>query len=306
MHGAKGVIVSILNDEDMPHSLDGKIRADIVMDPASIVSRLNVSRVYEQYFGAVSRKCQDLIRNTIGIKNPKDYTKQEIDKAMDILLGLLKIIGNEQYDSYASLKDIEAKREIVSECVHEEVYILFRLSNKKPAYIIYNEIKGTIYEPISGPVRFKSGDEIKTTKHPVLIAPTYNILLNKVANSAISTSSSKLNHYGLPVSVNNSAKNLLPYKESSLKNMSETEVRLITSYGGRKATAEMKDRAVSLSTHTAIYKNLLNADFPTNIDDVVGRDQNDYTGDAAMDIVNNIVNCAGISIDYVEDSDKTN
>ena len=303
-HGAKGVIVELWDDEDMPHSLDGKVRADIIMDPASVVSRLNVSRVYEQYFGAVSRRCQELIRNTVGIKQAKEYTKQELDKGMEILLGLLKIIGNEQYDTYASVTDVESKREIISECVHKEVYILFRISNKKPAYIIYNEIKGTIYEPVFGPVRFKSEDEIKTTKENVLIAPTYNILLNKVANSAISTSSSKLNHYGLPVSVNNSAKNLLPYKESSLKNISETENRLFISYGGRKAAAELKDRAVSLPTHTAIYKNILNADVPTNIEDVVGRDVNDYTGDAAMDIVNNIVNCAGISIDYVDDPDR--
>lgn len=303
-NGAKGVCVDIRPDEDMPHTLDGKIRADVVMDPASVVSRLNVSRVYEQYFCGASRRCQELIRNTIGIKPGDKYTKQEIDKGFEILLGLLKIIGNEQYETYSKLTDINAKREIIDECVHKEVYILFRISNKKPSHVVYAEIKNSIYAPIFGPVRFKSGGEIKTTKHNVLIAPTYNILLNKVANSAISTSSSRLNHYGLPVSVSNNAKYGLPYKEASLKTVSETENRLFIAYAGRKAAAEIKDRAVSLETHEAIYRNILNAETPTNIDDVVDRSKHGYTGDAAMEITNNIFNYAGISIDYVEDNDK--
>lgn len=303
--GSKGVIVSIRDDEDMPHTLDGKTRADIVMDPGSVVSRLNPSRLYEQYFCGASRRTQELIRNSIGIKKASEYTKQEIEKGMEILLGFLKILDNEQYYTYANLKNIEAKREIIAECVHKEVYILFRVSNRKPAYKVFNEIQDSIYKPHYGPVRFKSGGEIKTTKDAILIAPTYNILLNKAANSAITTASSKLNHYGLPISVNGT-KNRLPYKESSLKNISETENRLFVSYAGRKAAAELKDRAVNLETHQAIYKNILNADYPTNIDDVVGRDQHGYTGDAAMEFIENIFNPAGISIDYVEDSEKVN
>lgn len=288
----------------MPATLDGKIRADLIMDPASVVSRLNVSRLYEQYFGAMSRRTQELMRSAIGIKKPKDYTDEELKKGMELLLGLLTLIDNEQYKAYSELKDKEAIREIVSECIHEEVYILFTVSNRKPAYKILLDVKGTIYEPQYCPITYKEGGRTVVTKHDILIAPTYNILLNKVANRAISTSSSKLNHYGLPVSVSNSSKNRLPYKESSLKNISETENRLIIAYAGRKGAAEMKDRAVSLETHEAIYKNILDAEHPTNIEDVVDRNIHGYNGDAAMELINNIFNPAGISIDYVEDTDN--
>lgn len=288
----------------MPTTLDGKTRADVIMDPASVVSRLNVSRLYEQYFCAMSRKTQELMRSAIGVKKPKEYTESELNKGMDLLLGLLEIIGSEQYDIYRNIKDKEVKREIVSECIHEEVYILFKVSNKKPAYLILLDVKGTIYEPVFGPVTYKIDGKTVISKHDVLIAPTYNILLNKVANRAISTSSSKLNHYGLPVSVSNTSKNRLPHKESSLKNISETENRLFISYAGRKAAAELKDRAVNLETHSAIYRHILEAEVPTNINDVVDRSKHGYKGDAAMEWIYNIFNPAGISIDYVEDPEK--
>ena len=304
-HGAKGVVAKIMKDEDMPTTLDGKTRADVIMDPASVVARLNVSRLYEQYFCAMSRKTQDLIRSAIGIKKPDKYTEQELKKGMDLLLGLLKILDNDQYTEYAKVKDIEIMREIIAECVHDEVYILFSVSNRKPAYQILLDVEGTIYEPVYEPVTYKVEGKTVISKHDVLIAPTYNILLNKVANRAISTSSSKLNHYGLPVSVSNSSKNRFPAKESSLKNISETEHRLFVSYAGQKAAAELKDRAVNLETHEAIYNNILNAEYPTNIVDVVDRDKHGYTGDAAMEWIYSIFNCAGISIDYVEDPENT-
>lgn len=297
------MIVDLWNPEDMPTTLDGKTRADVIMDPASVVSRLNVSRLYEQYFNAMSRKTQELMRDAIGIKKPKEYTDADLKKGMELLLGLLKLIDNKQYEVYSQLKDKEAIREIISECIHEEVYILYSVANPKPAYKILLDVKGTIYEPVYGPVTYKEKGKTVITKHDVLIAPTYNILLNKVANRAISTSSSKLNHYGLPVSVSNTSKNKLPYKESSLKNISETENRLVISYAGRKAAAELKDRAVNLETHEAIYRHILDAEHPTNVFDIVDRTKHGYNGDAAMELINNIFNPAGISIDYVEDND---
>lgn len=288
----------------MPQTLDGSIKADIVMEPASVVSRLNVSRLYEQYFCGMSRKTQQLIKDAIGVKQGHEYTTEEINKGFEILLGLLKIIGTEQYDAYAALTSEESKREIIHECVHKEVYILYRVSSKKGAYQIVKEARNSIYAPVYGPVRFNTGHGVKISHRDVLIAPTYNVLLNKVANDIMSTSSSKLNHYGLPITVGNNARYRMPYKESSLKNLSETEVRLFTSYAGRKAIAELKDRATSLTTHEAIYKNILEAEYPTNIDDVVGRDKIGYSGGASMELIYNIFNCAGVSIDYVDEKKK--
>lgn len=302
-NGSKGVIVQVRDDEDMPRSLDGTIVADIVMDPGSVVSRLNVSRVYEQYFCGASRKTQSLLRNAIGMKSIKELTMEDVNKGFEILLGFLKLIDTEQYEGYANLSDINKKKEILWECLHKEVYILYKVSSKKRAYKVVKDIMNSIYAPHIGPVTFKSNNEMKVTKNDILIAPTYNILLNKVAGSAISTSSSKLNHYGLPVSVSNTSRHRLPYKESSLKTISETENRLFVSYAGRKAAAELKDRAVSIKTHEAIYRNILDAEYPTNIEDAVGRDRVDYNGDVAMDLINNIVNCAGITIDYVDNKE---
>lgn len=319
LHGAKGVIVQIRDDKDMPYSKDGRYVADLIMDPGSVVSRLNVSRVYEQYFNASSRVVRNMVRDIIGDsylnyfevtyngndagldkkKITKDFADR-VNRAFEVVLDYLKIFDNEQYYGYCKVTSFEEKFNIIWECVTKEVYVLYRVSDKKPAYTIAKELSVSPFAPPQQPIMVKIDGEFKDTKENILIAPEYNILLSKIANSAISTSSSKLNHYGLPISVTNTNKYRKPYKESALKNLSETENRLFMSYAGRKAVAELKDRAVSLNTHEAIYRNILNADVPTNIDDVVDRNTVDYTGDAAMELVNNILNCAGTSIDYVD------
>ena len=49
----KGVIIDVWDDHLMPFNEYG--RADIIMDPSSIPSRMNVGRLYEQYYNAISR-----------------------------------------------------------------------------------------------------------------------------------------------------------------------------------------------------------------------------------------------------------
>ncbi len=54
-HGSKGVISKIVSAEDMPHLSDGT-PVDIIVSPASVVSRMNIGQLLEAHLGAAGEK----------------------------------------------------------------------------------------------------------------------------------------------------------------------------------------------------------------------------------------------------------
>lgn len=299
--GSKGIVVEIKEDSKMPMDLHGN-RADVVMDPSSVTSRMNAGRLYEQYINAMSRKTKiEIIKSMGGLKDINEYNDSDIEKGWSVLLGLLEIIGTEQFDTYKKVSSKKTKREIIEECLIEEVYILYKVSSDKTPYQIVLDSQGTIYAPEIGKVMYESYGEIKTSKDNILIAPIYTIILAKTADNYLSSSSAKTNHYGLPIGVGNSGKNRLPWRNSPVKVLSETESRLYVSYVSRLALAELKDRGNSVPTHEHVYMNILDSDTPTNIDRLVDRGTIPYGEDAALGLIENIFNSGGIAIDYVTD-----
>lgn len=301
-YGSKGVIVQVRDDKDMPYTfINGeKVVADIIMDPSSLVSRMNVGRIYEHYFNAMSRKTQYEIKQALGgLKPINDYNEKEIESGWSVLLGLLEIIGTEQYIEYKKIKNIEDKKHILEECINKEVYILYRVSSKKRPYQVVLDTKGTIYEPTISKVHIpRENGRVFISKQDIMIAPIYTILLSKTSETFLSVAGAKLNHFGFPIGVGSATRNYLPWRNSPTKILSETETRLYNSYVSRKGIAELKDRANNIDTHKTIYNNILNSDIPTNIDTVCDRNITGFTEDSSMELITNIFNCAGIDIKY--------
>jgi hypothetical protein len=301
-HGAKGVIVGVWDDEKMPYTMINghKVIADVIMDPSSVVLRMNPGRIHEMYFNAISRKTQAEIRKAMGgIKPILEYTKKEIEDGWNILLGLYKIIGTEQYTEYSKLTNQRDILEILEECITKEVFIYYKVSSDKKPYEIITDVQGTIYQPEINYVYVpKDNGEEKMTKQPAMIAPLYTILLAKTGESYLSVSSAKVNHFGLPIGVGANTRNYLPYRSSPTKVLSETESRLYLSYVGQLGLVELKDRANSIPTHETLYSNILKAEHPTNIQNVVDRNITPYGNDSTLDLINNIFNSAGLDIIY--------
>ena len=134
-----------------------------------------------------------------------------------------------------------------------------------------------------------------------MISPQYTILLNKTAETYLSVEGASVKRFGFPISVGNTSKYRLPHRPNPVKTLSETETRLYTSYVSQRGILELKDRANSIKTHEALYKNILDAPMPTNIDSVVDRSKVPYGEDSALQLVNNIFNAAGLEMDWVPD-----
>ena len=133
-----------------------------------------------------------------------------------------------------------------------------------------------------------------------MIAPLYTILICKTADNMLYTSSPNLNNFLFPIPLTSNNRDRFPYRNTPVKFMSETEGRLFLFYLGREALAELKDRANSVPTHKALYTNILNAPYPTNIDRVVDRDKVPFGQDSAIKLVNSIFNSIGMAMKYIK------
>jgi len=307
LFGGKGIVTAIFPDNKMPKDPHGN-PADVIADPTSIFSRMNIGKLYWMYFGGVSRKVKNVVIDKIYELEPnvapdvaiESIAEEEVNSLYNYVLGCIGIIGTEQFDYYRNITDINIRIMILKEIINKEFYIKFSVSSKKLAYQVVGELRDSIYAPTLVPVSFEYNGEIRKTK-PILIAPLYIILLNKTADNFLSTASAKLNHFNVPCSISKADKAVTPWRDSPTKTWSETELRLMAAYGSRKAAAEFMNRASDINAHRYLYSHLLNADKPTNIANIINRDIVPYGGEAALKLINTIFNCSGITTEYVEE-----
>ena len=306
LSGAKGVIISILPDNQLP---DG---VDMIMDPKSTMSRMNIARLYEQYIMGASRETQRQVRemamklkpNNIPEVSYAKLTHQDRLQLFDHILGFLNIFGNEQAEIYASVRNDESKvTEIVNEALYKEIYVFYTIRNPKTAYQVVVDIENSPYRPLRKKLKIYENGEVKYSKEDILVAPLYTINLSKTADRFLAVSSSRTNHYNFPIGTSKANKELSPWLASPTKIISETESRLYASYcATARGLAELKDRATSITTHANQYLNILTAPIPTQIMNSVNRDIAPFGKDASMSIIRNTMNCAGIDIVASEES----
>jgi len=311
-HGTKGIIVQVWPDEWMPVDKDGN-RAEVIADPSSTVSRLNIGRLYERFVNASSRKAKKLVideikRITNKRKIDRDVVEElsgnELRTVFDILVRYYAIFANEMYEHYKNAKkanDLEFMREAVIEAVEKEVYVYYTVEDEKKAYEVSLDILDSEFAPVYDSVTYKKNNRTHKTKSPVLIAPVYMMLLNKIGNDLLTCPSAKVNTFMLPISPSREEKDKSPHNNNPVKFTGETEIRIMASYAGREATAEIKSRGADIKTHKAVYKSILDADKPTDIKMCVDRRKYPYGKEMALQILDTIYNSVGMGLKFEED-----
>jgi len=315
-HGNKGTVVEIWPDENMPVDKDGN-KADIIADPRSIVNRLNVGLLYERYTKAAAIKAKKLLTEELKkITNTKKLTNGDIvnlpeniieDVFKDYVLEFVKLIDSPQYEAYKNVYDngnIDAIIEIILEIVNDKFYIYLTPDNKTRKWKIVWSIKHSKFNPVYDKVKFVYDGKFKVSKKNILIAPIYTILLNKIGDNGLACASAKTNHFGLPIVISKKNKNRLPYRNNPVRIIGETESRIIVAYGGRYMLAELRDRAANLDTHGELYKNIILADKPTNVETYINRKKFPYGKDRPLILLNSIWNTTGFELKYEPDKRK--
>lgn len=287
MHGDKGVIVEIREDEDMPIDASGN-RAELIMDGDSTLKRTNVGRVYEQYINAsgrtVSKQLSQMKDNKVSVEDMWGY-----------LTNFYSIISPEMYKQVTSLyTTTPSKMQHLESVIKRGVYLYLPTDNKLSYPFAIKELHEN-YPACLGPVTYRgnSGNMV-TTKSNILIGGMYIMLLEKTGNTWGAVSSAKLQHFGIPAKLNNTDKHSSAGRHNPVRILGEAEVRLITTTCGGETAADMLDQTNNPVVHRVICESFLRSETPTNIDKAVDRDVHPRGDGRILTLVNHVLECGGI------------
>lgn len=293
----------------MPIDHDGN-RADIVMDDTSSIARMNIGRLTETFINATCRDVKKWLQKRLNIFNSVSeefigsLDGQALTDCYNYLLGLYKIVNDAQYDYFLNLNN-EDKIHHITEILNDKVYLYLPIDNQKYILDIIRNIQQH-YPPIYGPVEYvgNSGRKV-TTKSNVRIAPLYMMLLEKIADTWSSISSGKLQLFGILSMMTKAEKFSYPFRNSAVRTIGETEGRIYAGYCGRHAIAEMMDRSNNTQTQRNMVWNILNADDPGNIENVVDRNIIEYGNTKPLQLVKHIMATSGFEPTYVREDDMS-
>lgn len=292
----------------MPVDQNGN-RADIIMDPNSTVSRMNLGRVYEMYINGASRDTHLLVCKLLGITpfTTERLAAQYLSKidtvmfnmAWDTLVGYYKIVSPYMYQWYSSDEFKQDAISIMATIVHKGVNVYMPPDNPVESIPMVQQLENSIYRPLYGPVTYR-GNSCRqvTTKSNVRIASMYFVLLEKTGDDWAAVSSSKLSHFGVPSQLTKADKNTNPARMQAVRGSGEAEIRIFSSYVGERFTAEMMDRNNSPKTHKELVRNLIKSPHPTNVYSLIDRQKIPFGGSKPLSLVKHIAMCGGWAFAY--------
>lgn len=307
-HGGKGVICKIMKRSEMPIDEDGN-SADIIMDPNSTISRMNIGRLYEQYINAASRDVAKFIRNTLGIA-PGDRQAQRkiealeqsmpgvVENVWNYLMGYYAIVSPKQFRWMNGGGYAKSRASHLASICEDTVYLYMPPDNEPESVDIIAELEKH-YRPTYGPVEYvgNSGRRVRTKKN-VRIGSMYIILLEKIGDDWTAVSSGKLQHFGVLSQVTNTDKFATPTRNQAIRAWGESEVRIGVSYVGPHFVADMMDRNNNPATHRMILQSILESDKPSAIQMAVDRNVIPLGGAKPLQLVKHIAECGGWRFTY--------
>lgn len=290
LSGDKGVIVSVIPDEEMPFDDDGNM-ADIIMDADSTIKRMNTGRLYRQYASASARATQRRIQKMLG-NNPKDKDYLE---AFDYALGWYQIASPEMHKSILDVVvHKEEKIRHIKEVAKNGFYVYRPLETSEPAPEMIKKMLDhypATYSTLN--ITLPDGSRDKT-KLPILIGSMYMLLLDKLANTYSAVASPRFQHHGIPAKVSAMDKYSAPGRSNPLRVFGETEFRILTCVGAGPAAVDMHDQSNNPSTQREVVRSIHQAGNPMQIPEVVDRKKNPYGYARPHLYINHNLACAGV------------
>lgn len=302
--GGKGVACCVVDEDQMPIDADGN-RAEIVMDPGAVNNRMNPGRIYEQFYNATSRDLVKELRKTLDISNPQLNNEAHIsrhpnlNKAWSRLLRFYEIIAPKVFQMYSKPSTNIARvmaRAVSNECL----YIYLPPNNEPEARDIVSQLRAE-FPTTYGPVSYigYSGKRC-TTKKNVRIGSLYVMLLEKTGDDWTAVSSGKVQNFGVLSQLNVNDKYAAPTRNQAIRFDGETENRIITSYAGPQAAAEILDINNNISAHKSITTNIISANRPTDIERIIDRNKIPLGNARPLQLIKHYALCNGYEFTYTQ------
>lgn len=299
MHGDKGVIVAVWDDEDMPIDASGN-RAEIIMDGDSTLKRTNVGRMYEQYINASGRM------TAIRLKEMKERG-ETLQNMWHYILTFYEIISPPMHENVIEFitSDYD-KMKHIDKVIKYGVY-LYLPTNNPISYPNAISWLAKLYPACLGPVTYRGNSRrLVTTKSKVLIGGMYILLLEKTGNTWGAVSSAKLQHFGIPAKLNNSDKHGAAGRHAPIRILGESELRLVVATCGGEAGADMLDQTNNPQAHRMICYAIVRSESPTNISEAVDRKLIPLGNGRVLTLVNHVLECGGIRFTSSKPKEQNN
>jgi hypothetical protein len=161
------------------------------------------------------------------------------------------------------------------------------------------------YPARRGPLwyRGRSGKECVTV-NDIAIAEAYTILLEKTGSGWSGVASARHQHHGLPAKLSKQDKFSLPSRANPTRIFGEAEVRLTTTATQGDVVAEMLEMSNSPAAHKCVVGAILRSLTPSNIEDVMDREQIPDGSSRSQVFVAHALECAGLRFRYVDHSSE--
>lgn len=292
MHGGKGVVVEIREDEDMPRWPDGTI-ADLVMDNDSNIKRMNLGGLYEQATGAYNRQVTVMVRNVMNDLSISQ--EQRYRDAFAILMEYYSIASphmHEYVKRRINRDDLIANH--VAKVVADGIYLWLPPHTEGIGAEIARKLEMR-YGLEMHPVTYRAANgELVTTKDPMLIAETYIIMLEKNGFDWSAVASPKRQHYGILARMTNMDKHSTPGRENAVRITGEAEIRLLLALLPDYVVADILDRPNNPAAHKAELRSIISAPNPAQIEMAVDRRKVPLGGNRAIQFIRHVMWCCGI------------
>ena len=284
-HGAKGVETEIIPTADMPRDEHGVV-VDIIMDPVSVIKRLNLGQLIEMLF---TGSCMHVHREVCSMVHEHGYQEAYIylqafyDKVSPWFGG----ISREVY------KTPQEKFEHVSYVINHKVSITIPPEHTDTSPTALKELEATFGQR-KGKLTYRgqNGDMV-TTVDDITVATKYMIVLDKIPTTG-SVAAPKLQAFGVPAKVSKAFKNSLPLAYQPIRLTGETEIRVLNAFSKPGTVASILGISNSPAKHRQVILSILNAKHPTNIPDAL-KDTAAGANRPQAFMTNNL-RCAGIDI----------
>lgn len=284
--GDKGVVV-VLPDEQMPVDEQG-FRADICIDPVSVLKRTNLIQLYEQYINRVL-KWQAMHLDQFG----------DIEGQFSRVIEILNDINPTYADTVAKAHPtVSARADFVAECKADTIKVRIPPGYDKLTTDLIEKLENKYQTPISR-VSFMTetdnGPKMITTKSPVAIGAKYIYLLAKYPK-VIASGLGFVNHYHYPTGT--SDKNGVPVGSTPVR-FGEAESRMLATAIGTESVVRLRGLYGNTKVGPDRLVNaLLNSQAPSQLVRVPVETEELADNDFAVRIAHHECSTAGIDIQH--------
>jgi hypothetical protein len=284
------------------------------VDAGSSQSRMNLGRDYEPYFNAAAEDDLERIIAMLGV-NPKE-------NAMSLKLTLEEMEASQDPRFVQAWNHAMEFLQIVSPTNMYLVLTNPNFKGTKAGYLLsiivggfqlwfptdaqtdYVEAVCALEEmphhrPHYDCVHYRGYSGVLTkTKNKFRIARQTIVMLEKIGDDWMAVASGKRQHFGILAPITNLDKHSRPTRVNSVKNIGETEERILAAYIGPDATADLMDRSNNPDTARLVVEGIIRADQPTNIPLLVDRNIHPYGGSKPLMLVKHMLSTSGSKFMY--------